>query len=257
MKIVVLAPFATHGVARSFFREFVPKDVDVVELKEGPPQGGGRVGTLFGVSYILEAIKDAERQGYDAVVSACHSDPAIQDVRQLVDIPVIGPGMVAMHISAMLGTKTCMLKATKQARSWTQENIMLYGFEGRVIVRAVRSTVAEAMRAYDEYKLSGKPPCFMNYLVEESIKAIEEEDVDVLTFGCGGLIWMDKLLRSELLKKGYDIPVVNPLPVAVEVARALVNLKLTHSRITYPKNPLYANMIEPLSKKVPTRAVRR
>ncbi len=45
---------------------------------------------------------------------------------------------------------------------------------------------------------------------------------------------MDKLLRSELLKKGYDIPVVNPLPVAVEVARALVNLKLTHSRITYP-----------------------
>ncbi|MFC2002030.1 aspartate/glutamate racemase family protein [Chloroflexota bacterium] len=244
MKIMVLEPFATHGEGVAFFGEFVPSDVDLVGLEEGPVPGGGRVGTLYGVPQILESIKDAERQGYDAVVLACHSDPGIQDVRQLVDIPVIGPGMVAMHISAMLGTKTCMLKATNQARSWSQENIMLYGFEGRVIVRAVKASVPEAMRAYNEYKISGKPPCFINYLVDVSIKAIEEEDVDVLTFGCGALIWTPKLLRSELLKKGYDIPVVNPLPVAVEVARSLVKLKLTHSRITYPKNPLYANMKE-------------
>ena len=44
----------------------------------------------------------------------------------------------------------------------------------------------------------------------------------------------DKKTDAELEEKGYDIPFINPVPMMVELARALVRLKLTHSPLSYP-----------------------
>ena len=46
--------------------------------------------------------------------------------------------------------------------------------------------------------------------------------------------WYAKFPIRELKKRGYDIPFVNPTPTAVEMAKMLVALKLTHSRYSYP-----------------------
>ena len=244
MKILVLCPFATEGKMAEFNRLFLPSDVDVVELKEGPSPGGGRSSVVYGLASVVEAIKDAEKQGYDAVVQACHADPGIQEARELVSIPVVGPANVAMHIATMLGNKVCMLNLNyPRWLPWNLGNIKAYGFESCIVQRGLKATVEDSFKAYEEYRASGgKITPFINDLVALCVKSIEEDNADVISFFCGWLIWADKVIQSELARKGYDVPVVNPLPTAVEIARALVNLKLTHSRLAYPMNAVYGNI---------------
>ncbi len=239
MRILVLVPSVTTERTINRLREFLPSDVDVVGLREA--HGGGALERKSDMAFTLreelEAIVEAERQGYDAVVLECHADPGVQEVRELVDIPVIGPTMVALHISFMLGYRVCILKPTMVGRLMTQQNIRLYGFDNRAVVRGSNLPIEEAIANYDEYKASGsKITPFITDMLTECVKAIEEDKCDVITFGCGGIIWMKEVIQSELAKKGYTPTVVNPLPTAVEVARVFVNLRLTHSRITYPKN---------------------
>ena len=69
---------------------------------------------------------------------------------------------------------------------------------------------------------------------EESTKAIEEGDATVIMLGCGGLTWMGGDRLPDLLKnKGYEIPVVNSLALTIEVAKMLVESKLSHSPLAY------------------------
>ena len=41
-----------------------------------------------------------------------------------------------------------------------------------------------------------------------------------------------------LLAKGYDIPVIDPVPLAVRMAAALIESGVSHSKITYEKPPI-------------------
>jgi len=233
--ILVLFPWQADADMVAYAREFVPADIDVTGLKQGCVTGN-RSGMAYLVPNLLDTIIDAERQGYKAVVLVCHSDPGVQEARELVDIPVIGPTMVALHISLMLGHKVCILQPSLGGRLLTYQNVILYGFENRVVVRAINSSGTEADQAYKEYKVSkGKITGFTADILAECLKAIEEDGVDTITFGCGSIMWMKEIIQSELAKKGYKPTVVNPLPTAVEIARSLVNLRLTHSRLIYPK----------------------
>ena len=63
---------------------------------------------LHGLQWIA-AAREAQRQGYDAVVFATMSNPLIREVRTLVDIPVIGYGEISMHLSALYGRRFGML----------------------------------------------------------------------------------------------------------------------------------------------------
>ena len=40
---------------------------------------------------------------------------------------------------------------------------------------------------------------------------------------------------AGLLAKGYDIPVIDPVPFAVRMAAALIESGVSHSKITYEK----------------------
>ena len=244
MKILAVLPFYCDESIIKFFEKFVPGDlagdVDVVGLSReeaGSDWTGERISDIaYSVPGFLNCVMDAEKRGYDAVINVCHADRGIQEARELVDIPVLGSLMVAMHISTILGHRLCIIKPTLLGRLETELNIRGYGFEGRVVVRGIKSSAEGAFYAYQEYKAKGKLTPFVSDIVTECIKAIEEDRVDVITFGCGVLVWMKEVIDKELAKKGYIATVVNPFPAALEMARTLVKLKLTHNKIVYPKN---------------------
>ena len=243
MKIMVLYTWKTPDDNMKMTKDFLPDDVDVVCLNEGCTPGW-HSSTAYGIPGGLETIKKAERDGYDAVVILCNGDPVVQEARELVDIPVIGPSNASLHIAAMLGFKIGMLILNyPRSRYWNTQNIAKYGFESRVIQRGVKYNVEESVAAYERYKASGgKDISFIPELAESCIKVIQDDDVEALTLNCGGMIWARDILHSELVKRGYDVPVINPLPTAVEIARVLVNSGLSHSRITYPKSTLLSGI---------------
>jgi allantoin racemase len=70
-------------------------------------------------------------------------------------------------------------------------------------------------------------------MIEESVKAVEEDGAHVIVFGCTGMRRYAEKLAEEMDK--YGVPVVEPLTAAVNLAEALVRLKLRQSKVSYPK----------------------
>jgi len=58
---------------------------------------------------LLEQVKRANEEGYDAVIIACFSDPGLQAAREVSDILVLGIEETTLHVAAMLGHKFTIL----------------------------------------------------------------------------------------------------------------------------------------------------
>ena len=57
----------------------------------GVPETAFLPATSLFMNQLLGAVTQAERDGFDAVVIACASDPGLEDAKDLVSIPVTAP----------------------------------------------------------------------------------------------------------------------------------------------------------------------
>ncbi len=235
MKIQLLNPWVVDQNLTDYEREFVDRDVDIAGLKES--RRGSRSNMDRSLPMLFDAVVDAERQGYDAVVIACFSDPGVEAARELVQIPVIGPLNVGLHIAQVVGKRTLLL-ATEYARFGRyldRDTIAVYGLQGRVVVRGTNHSVPYALEAYRMHKLMDFASLsFIEEIVEICVRSVERDSIDAIVLGCGGLLWMKDIIEQSVKMQGHEITVINPLTAAVEMARCLAALKLTHSRLSYP-----------------------
>lgn len=79
-------------------------------------------------SGFFEAVRAAEREGFDAAVSACTSDPLVREAKQLVDIPVIGPFEALARTAPSLGGLTIVASGYK-IETWAPR-AAAHGLEG-------------------------------------------------------------------------------------------------------------------------------
>ena len=70
--------------------------------------------------------------------------------------------------------------------------------------------------------------------VNETIKAITEDGATAITFGCAFFAMMEDELRKRLKEAGFDVLLINPLPLAIEVAKLLIKMNLSHSAQSFP-----------------------
>lgn len=174
-------------------------------------------------------IVEAERAGADAVVIDCMGDPALRAARETVTIPVIGPCQTAMHIAAMLGHTFSVVTVLRRLRP---------SFENAAAVHGLSSRMASC-RAVDipVLALETDMAATRAALVEEAMRAVELDGAEAVIFGCTGLLGCAGAVREGLLARGVDIPVIDPIPTAVNVAAALVRSGLSQSRMTFPLPP--------------------
>jgi len=189
---------------------------------------------------VVEVIRSAEKEGCKAAVIVCNGDPGLEEAREVVSIPVLGAGQVGMYVSSMLGHKFSIIVPSISIKRWLQENVYRYALHHKCA--SVRSINSSAMEAVKASKTPGLREAYLSKVAEECIKAVLEDDASVIMLGCGGMMWMGDDLQRHLGEKGYDIPVVNPVPTAVRIAITLAELGLRHSKdITWPyTNPSLA-----------------
>ena len=70
-------------------------------------------------------------------------------------------------------------------------------------------------------------------ICQKALESIEIYGADTIIFGCCGMMGCTESLRKFLLEKGCDVPVIDPLPLAIHYAKMLVELKLSHSKRLY------------------------
>lgn len=172
-------------------------EVDAVQVRTGPPAIESEVDDVEAGPEILRLVKEAEDSGCDAVIIWCAGDPALSASRQMVDIPVIGPGESMRLLASMLGSKPCEVTPDMP-------------------VLEMRSDLEKTVKA-----------------VGDAIKSrVEEKEGDCFYLGCLALWGLGKTLRGRL-----GVPVIDGAEASLIMAEAAVRLGLRHSRIAYPKYP--------------------
>ncbi|MBV1796497.1 aspartate/glutamate racemase family protein [Siccirubricoccus sp. G192] len=98
---------------------------------------------------ICEAALAAERAGYDAFALGCFHDPALREVRSLVDIPCVGLSETCMLVACSVGRRFGMVTLEENQRARHEELTHAYGLAARL------AGVVPMQPPIDEYMLEG------------------------------------------------------------------------------------------------------
>ncbi|WP_413721037.1 aspartate/glutamate racemase family protein [Silicimonas sp. MF1-12-2] len=160
---------------------------------DGPPAIQGREDGDAAVPPLLKLVSTASKQGAAAIIIGCFDDTGLEQARDLADCPVIGIGQAGYHMAALLGRRFSVVTTLAVSVPILEENVRAYGLErslGRV--RASGVPVLELER---------EPQSAMQRVIEEIVRAENEDNVDSVVLGCGGMVHLPQLVleRTGLL----------------------------------------------------------
>ena len=170
-------------------------EIDAVQVEVGPPAIESEADAVLTGPDVLRLVGEAERDGVDAAIIWCGGDPALAAARELVDIPVIGPGESMTALSMVLGRKPCRVVPDIPVLE----------------MRKDLDLTVEALR-------------------EEITERIERREGNVFVLGCLALWGLGKRFRESL-----GVPILDGAEASLKMAELMVKLGLRHSRIAYPR----------------------
>jgi len=230
MRILVVNPNTSESMTEHIRRELVrikhpDTELEVKNVSEGPLAVQSAYDEALAVPRVVEMVKKANEEAYNAVIVACFSEPGIDAAKEVSQIPVLGIAQVALHIAALLGHKFCIVTPLKTRVPAKEEHVRRLGMERLLAsVRAMNMTVLET---------DAKPEETKDTVLKIGKKAIEEDGAEVIILGCAGMEGYAEELTQKL-----GVPVLEPTSVTLKVAEAMVDLGLTHSKVGLFSYPL-------------------
>lgn len=227
--IELITPIITEGLRTlDEVRPFERPDLTITHslIRHGPASIESEFDEALAVPDTIRAALEAERRGADAIIIDCMGDPGLQACREVLSIPVVGPGQTAMHFAALLGHRFSFITVLERLRPMVGRLVASYGLASSYAsFRAVDIPVLDIGADTDRLTAA---------LARESIAAVQQDGADVIVLGCTGFMGCASAMRAQLLEAGCDVPVIDPIPLAVHVADALVRTSLAHSKRTWP-----------------------
>ncbi len=229
--IVPVIPYETVDATRTLYAAAARPDaeISVVCLDQGPVSIESDYEEALAVPDLLTKVRAAEHEGMDAVIIDCTSDAGLSPSRELASIPVVGPGQTAMHLAAILGHRFSVITVLEAAIHPFYRLARLNGLEKELAsVRSVNIPVLDLDK--DRERVVGA-------LVEQATRAVTEDGAHVIVFGCTAMMGLAHQVELALAERGYAVPVIDPGVAAVKLAEGLVDMRLSHSKRTYPSPP--------------------
>ena len=230
--VKLIQPITTHGIRKDDHLSSMKLD-DLKVTAKGIDIGPNSIECEYEEAMsqpdtILKII-DAENEGCDAAVIDCMGDPGLKGARECVSIPVVGPCETAMHYASMLGHKFTVLTVLERTKPLIENLSKIYGVSSKLA-----SATSVDIPVLDLEK-------DLNYTLKQmtnkAIQTIEKDNADVIIFGCTGMLGCADTIENNLKEKGYNVPVIDPIPLAVNSAYVLAKLKLSQSKKCYPYPP--------------------
>lgn len=191
--------------------------------------------------YIVEEVLKCEQEGYKGVIIGCFGNLAVRESREVVRIPIVGPGEAACHIACLLGERIAIVTtgAGIEHKNFTlnekyhhqfylsiRRELQAQGLLDRFVsIRTTNLSSAGGLAALTAESLDYE----IRALLDQGRKAIEEDGADVLVLGCALMIGVADRLQEEL-----GIPIVDPTLTSIRVAEMLISMNLSHSVLSYP-----------------------
>ncbi|RVT93469.1 aspartate/glutamate racemase family protein [Sphingomonas crocodyli] len=191
-----------------------------VGLTAGPKSVESVYDEALAAPYVVERCIEAERDGVDAVIVDCMGDPGVDAARDMVAIPVLGPGETSMHVASMLGHRYGVVTISDRVRPIFEKHARVHGtYENLACVRSVDISVLAIAHEHDR---------LVEALIEQSTAAITNDKADVILLGCTGFLGISEKLKEGLERRGFIVPVINPLRTTAMIAYAMVSVGLAH-----------------------------
>ncbi|UWQ92672.1 aspartate/glutamate racemase family protein [Rhodobacteraceae bacterium M382] len=221
MKILVINPNTTVSMTQKIAaaaRSVARDDTEIVAAnsQSGPASIQGFLDVATCVPGLLDEV--ARHPDVDAIVIACFDDTGLDAVRSLVSVPVLGIGEAAYHAAGMVATKFSVITTLSRSVPGLENNLMRYGLSRKCA--RVRATDIPVLKLED-----GDPETLLK-IRSEIRQAIEQDNAEAIVLGCAGMADLMAQLSVD-----FGLPVIDGVSAAVTFAEALVNNRLTTSKI--------------------------
>lgn len=227
--IQLITPIITKGIRQlDDVRELERPDLEVRHsiLDNGPASIESEFDEALSIPDTIKKAIEAEQGGAHAIVIDCMGDPGLDACREVVSIPVLGPCQTAMHTAGLLAHSFGFITVLSRLRPLIDNMASKYGLNSSYAsFQAIDIPVLEI--SHDQEKLK-------DALTEKAILSVRQDGADALILGCTGFLGCAAAMRRGLLDVGLDVPVIDPIPLAVHAADAVVKTGLSHSKRTWP-----------------------
>jgi allantoin racemase len=201
-------------------------EVAVEPTATGPAAIENAYDAAIVVPELLRLAPLAEQRGYAAIIIGCYSDPGIDALRELVNIPVIGPGAAALHLAAQLGTRLSILTPAGRGFGRVAARLRTLGLAD--LLASVRGIGLSVM------DLAQQTPGALDKAAAAARLAVDKDGADVLVLGCMSMAFLPGI--CEDLGERVGVPVVNPVIAALKTAEMVAGMKLAHSPVRQSGN---------------------
>lgn len=233
MKILNILPITSDiwtAEMDAYVGKFLLSDTHVVtrKLTHGPASIECEYDEIIAIPEIVFMCKEAEKEGFDAVFVDCFGDPGVRAARECVDIPVFGGFEPAIFYALGMSDRIGIVTVLPEVVSMLRGIIAREGLRERIpSLRYVNIPVLD---------LSGIDK-LIKALIEESKKAIKEDDVGVIALGCTAMVGVKEAVEQALGEEGYYVPVIEAAQASLMMCETFVRMGLRHSRVTYMPPP--------------------
>jgi len=185
---------------------------------------------------LLEMIKRAEKEGFDAVAMSCFLDPGLDEGREITEkIIIAGPGEASTHIASTMGDKFSVLVTERNCIPRMAANVARYGLQEKVAsFKAVEVGVLDLQKDRDSV---------LQKIKEAGKEAIENDGAEVIILGCTSAYGYYEQLQHDL-----GVPVIDAGIAALKFAEFLAELKKqfgwSHSKIGGYQSPPKEEILE-------------
>lgn len=181
--------------------------------------------TIAGFYLIKETLRLKEEVDFDAVVINCFADTGADELREILNVPVLGPCQACVHVASLLGRRFSIVTVDHYAAETLKDLVAHYGFSEKLAsVRYLGMPPLEIGKHLKEEKTS---------VVEKFVKiaktCIEEDDADVIIPGCG---YFGQIVED--VRKDLDTVVLDPIEVPIRMLESLVKMEVKPSKKVFP-----------------------
>ena len=149
-----------------------------------------------------------------------------------------------MHIASMLGNKFSVIDLAESHNMYYYNLVVQHRFTERCAsIRNINyplprpgHTGESTIFQEKEKAIQGGPSEAVERAVREAVSAIEEDGAEVITFGCSATFWLQPFLQKRLNEMGWEVPVLEGYSCAIVLAKAMVDLGVDASGLTFPSD---------------------
>ncbi len=198
-------------------------EIKLVVSPDGPASVESQTELELTAPGILQRCIESERSGADGIIIWGGHDPSLEAARELVTIPVIGPGMASIYLAAALARRFGLLVQLPQVIELAKRQVRELGLETRCT-----GVYSAGVPVLD----FGTDAAFQ--ALTNAAGVAVEEGADALCFGCMAMTSQVDEVATSISTSYPGVVVIDPGKAAIWLTESLISMGLSHSKRSYP-----------------------